>query len=47
MKYPNPPNIIAIYNSLKDHLDEETGVKAKELLANWFGDYNEDEINIA
>lgn len=39
--------LFAIYNSLKDYLDEETEVKAKEQLANWFGDYNEDEINIA
>lgn len=39
--------LFAIYNSLKDYLDEETEVKAKEQLANWFGDYNEDEINIS
>lgn len=39
--------LFAIYNSIKDDLDEDTAVKAKEQLTNWFGEYNEDEINIA
>lgn len=39
--------MFAIYNSVKDDLDEETIIKAKEQLSKWFVEFSEEDINLA
>ena len=39
--------LFAIYNAIKSELNEESEIKAKEKLTDWFDEYNEEEIKIS
>ena len=39
--------LFAIYSAIKSELNEESEIKAKEKLTDWFDEYNEEEIKIS